>query len=188
MLSEDLLHAPDRDRRSVGDRASRYAEGAGFENRPIPLSHCLLERCTRVLGAAPERAELAHGGRPLGGIRHKHDCSGYRFVLDSRSQRQSGPAALKRPGPGTTMEVVMHIEPNDGALVVTVTLNAEEAELVRSALAERWFAQSKRVVEEVEEALSDGRTLPLQDATSMVREMAVIVGLFESALGFGERI
>jgi len=82
----------------------------------------------------------------------------------------------------------MHSQPNGGARAVTVTLNAEQVELVRSALAERWFAQAKRVVEEVEEALSDGRTLPLQDATSMVREMATIVGLFESTLGFGERV
>jgi len=80
----------------------------------------------------------------------------------------------------------MHSQPNGGARAVTVTLNAEQVELVRSALAERWFAQAKRVVEEVEEALSDGRTL--QDATSMVREMATIVGLFESTLGFGERV
>jgi hypothetical protein len=69
----------------------------------------------------------------------------------------------------------------------TVTLTAEEANLVRSALAERWHDQAKYTAAEVSDTLGGGHAASLQDAAWKVREMSTVVDVFEKLGWPGER-
>ncbi len=70
-------------------------------------------------------------------------------------------------------------------LVTTVTLTEAQANLVRSALAERWFDQAKNTAEDVSAALGGGPVVSIRDAAWKVHEMSTVVGLFEK-LGWPE--
>jgi len=64
----------------------------------------------------------------------------------------------------------------------TLTLTAEQVNLVRGCLADRLVEQTKIVSEEVSEA-QDGRRVAMEDAAWKVRESAMTVDILEQ-LGF----
>ena len=75
----------------------------------------------------------------------------------------------------------------EAAEAIGVTLSEAEANLVRSALAERWHDQAKYTAAEVSDTLGGGHAASLQDAAWKVREMSTVVDVFEKLGWPGER-
>jgi hypothetical protein len=67
----------------------------------------------------------------------------------------------------------------------TLTLTNEQASVVRTALAERWFDQAETTAGEVSATLAGASLVGIQDAAWKVREMSTVVEVFEK-LGWPE--
>jgi len=104
VLGEDLLHALDA---HAGDVRDRLAAGSGLSGgnyRLVTVGHDAFEVRARALEAAtlsPEHAERRGVGRFRVLTSHTKSLLTRRRRARLRGSKQSGPAALERPGPGT---------------------------------------------------------------------------------------